>query len=181
MEDIKEKMREEMEASEKKNKNKNKNKNEPVVDKIIAPRIPDDIVYKIIIHKLNENVCKNKGYILDGYPRNIHDSQNIFEELGVANAELLPNFIFKFTGHTDEFLKNRIKTCIDHEILTSHHYTDEAINKRLNLYKNIESTDPITNYFSKFSFIEIEEIDCKSSEKDIIENCRAIIEKVKYN
>ena len=150
------------------------------MEKVVTPRIPEDLVYKIIKHKLNENICKNKGFILDGYPRNFHDSQNIFEELGVANAEILPNFIFKLTGYTDEFLKNRIKTCIDHDTLTTHHYMDEAINKRLNLYKHNESTDPITNFYSKFSFIEIEEIDCKSSEKDLIDHCRAFIEKVKY-
>ena len=181
MEELKEKIKEEMEAAEKKNKNKAKNKNEPVVEKILTPRIPDEMVYKILINKLNENICKNKGFILDGYPRNIHDAQNIFEELGVANVEILPNFIFKFIGYTDEFLKNRIKTCIDHESLNTHHYTDEAINKRLGIYKNSETTDPISNYFSKFSVIEIEELDCKSSEKELIDSCRTTIEKVILN
>jgi adenylate kinase family enzyme len=28
--------------------------------------------------RLNENDCRNRGYILDGYPRNYKDAQNIF-------------------------------------------------------------------------------------------------------
>jgi len=41
-------------------------------------RIPNDIIYKLLITRLNENDCRNRGYVLDGFPRTYQDSQNIF-------------------------------------------------------------------------------------------------------
>lgn len=41
-------------------------------------RLPDSILYRLLKIRLNENACKNRGYILDGYPRNYTDAQNIF-------------------------------------------------------------------------------------------------------
>jgi adenylate kinase family enzyme len=36
-------------------------------------RIPDDIVYNLLKIRLNENDCRNRGYILDGFPRSYKD------------------------------------------------------------------------------------------------------------
>jgi len=41
-------------------------------------RVPDELLYKVLKLKLAENACRNRGYILDGYPRTYKDSQNIF-------------------------------------------------------------------------------------------------------
>jgi adenylate kinase family enzyme len=41
-------------------------------------RVPDDIIFKLKILRINENDCRNRGYILDGYPRNYKEAQNIF-------------------------------------------------------------------------------------------------------
>jgi adenylate kinase len=46
-------------------------------DKIIV-RLPEKYIYKIMKMKLSENACRNRGYILDGYPRTFKDSQYIF-------------------------------------------------------------------------------------------------------
>jgi len=52
---------------------------EPEIDKLSLPiRIPDDIIYRLLKNRLNENDCRNRGYVLDGYPRTHKDSQNIF-------------------------------------------------------------------------------------------------------
>lgn len=37
-------------------------------------RIPDDILYKLLIDHLRRNACRNRGYILDGYPRTFKDA-----------------------------------------------------------------------------------------------------------
>ena len=51
----------------------------PEIDKdSLDIRVPDDIVYKLISNRLRENDCRNRGYILDGYPRSYEDCQNIF-------------------------------------------------------------------------------------------------------
>jgi len=41
-------------------------------------RVPDELLYRVLKLKLNENDCRNRGYILDGFPRTYKDSQNIF-------------------------------------------------------------------------------------------------------
>jgi len=37
-------------------------------------RLPDSILYRLLKIRLNENACKNRGYILDGYPRTYVDA-----------------------------------------------------------------------------------------------------------
>lgn len=35
----------------------------------LTVRLPDDILFKILKIRLTENDCRNRGYVLDGYPR----------------------------------------------------------------------------------------------------------------
>lgn len=46
-------------------------------DKLVV-RLPDDILYRLLRKRLVENECRNRGYILCGYPRSFKDAQNIF-------------------------------------------------------------------------------------------------------
>ena len=41
-------------------------------------KIDSSLVYKELKKVLTRNDCRNRGYILDGYPRNYSDAQNIF-------------------------------------------------------------------------------------------------------
>ena len=51
----------------------------PEIDKDSLPvRVPDDIVYKLLRLRLAENDCRNRGFILDGFPRNYNDARNVF-------------------------------------------------------------------------------------------------------
>lgn len=53
---------------------------EPEVDPESLPiRLPSQgIIYDLLKERLNENDCRNRGYILDGFPRNYEDCQWIF-------------------------------------------------------------------------------------------------------
>jgi len=33
-------------------------------------RFPDDLMNEAVRWRLNQNDCQNRGYVLDGYPRN---------------------------------------------------------------------------------------------------------------
>ena len=44
----------------------------------IKVRLPDKFLYKLMKMKLSENACRNRGYILDGYPRSFTDAQYVF-------------------------------------------------------------------------------------------------------
>lgn len=37
-------------------------------------RFPNEILYKLLRMKLRENACRNRGYILDGFPRTFKDA-----------------------------------------------------------------------------------------------------------
>lgn len=41
-------------------------------------KLPDKYLYRLMKMKLKENACRNRGYILDGYPRSFRDAQYIF-------------------------------------------------------------------------------------------------------
>lgn len=41
-------------------------------------RLPNKYLYKLTKLKLVENACRNRGYVLDGYPRSYRDAQYVF-------------------------------------------------------------------------------------------------------
>lgn len=50
-------------------KTRNKKKDPELDRATIKVRLPDDILYRIVRIQMNSAACKNKGFILDGYPR----------------------------------------------------------------------------------------------------------------
>lgn len=44
----------------------------------IEVRLEEKWLYTLMRAKLNENACRNRGYILDGYPRTFKDAQKVF-------------------------------------------------------------------------------------------------------
>jgi len=44
----------------------------------IKVRLPDKYLYPLMKMKLSENACRNRGYILDGFPRSFTDAQYVF-------------------------------------------------------------------------------------------------------
>lgn len=41
-------------------------------------RLPDEILFKILRLRLTDNDCRNRGYILDGFPRTYNQAQEVF-------------------------------------------------------------------------------------------------------
>jgi hypothetical protein len=51
----------------------------PEIDRTTLPiRVPDDILYRLLKKKLLENAFRNRGYILDGFPRTHKDAKYCF-------------------------------------------------------------------------------------------------------
>lgn len=47
----------------------------PEINRETLPiRLPNDILYKLLKISLTENACRNRGYILDGFPRTFKDA-----------------------------------------------------------------------------------------------------------
>jgi len=51
----------------------------PEIDQSTLPiRVPDAILWGQLIKELRKNDCRNRGYVLDGFPRTFSGAQNIF-------------------------------------------------------------------------------------------------------
>jgi adenylate kinase family enzyme len=61
------------------NYEKTRKKKDPDLDRsTIKPRLPDDLVWKVVQAKTGSPACMNKGFILDGYPRTSEDAKQVF-------------------------------------------------------------------------------------------------------
>lgn len=51
----------------------------PEIDPMsLNPTVPDEFLWKQLIKELRHNDCRNRGYVLDGFPRIYKGAQNIF-------------------------------------------------------------------------------------------------------
>ena len=180
----------EMEEAIKKGKNKQKKTDAPLDRNNIKPRLEIDLILKIFRSKLKENLCRNRGYILDGFPRSYDDALKCFYEADPEKAEddpnrlvllhdILPNSVIKLENTPDDFLKQRLKNMAEFN-LTGTHYTEEGMNRRLGLYKtsneSIKGDPSLTDFFTK-NKVEVVCLDSKSSEGELIQKAKIFFER----
>jgi adenylate kinase len=189
IEEEKDKMLEAYEEAQK--KNKNKKKGDPVPDRnSFNPRLPDDLVSQILKRKLKDNLCRNRGYILDGYPRGNPDANLVFYDIDPEKSEedlsrfvliedILPNSVIRLDDASDDFLKNRVKNMPEH-LLHNTHYNEEGMVRRLHSYRNQnESTKgdlSLSDFFLK-NKIDITSLDCKINEDEMVNRSKIFLER----
>ena len=118
-----------------------------IVDKIMSKGklVPDTLVLDIIKERILEEDCK-KGFILDGYPRNISQAESLKDVLEEISMEI-DHIIFLDVDF--DILQSRIKTRAkenNEEIRVDD--TSEVLIKRLDEYKN--QTAPLENYYNNY-------------------------------
>jgi adenylate kinase len=170
---------------------KNKKKKEPLPDKAsLNPRLPDDIVSQILKKKLTDNLYRNRGYILDGYPRGYNDAMLTYYEVDaekpedspdrlVLQTEILPNSVIRLEGASDEFLKARIKEIPDINP-SDPHLGDEAMTRRLQNYKNLNESikgEPALSDFFFKNKVSVLGIDCKLNENELVNKAKIFFER----
>ena len=135
----------------------------PEIDRDALPiRIPNDLIFRLLKMRLQENDCQNRGYILDGFPRNYKDCQNVFllkekkfdpetgEEIEEEEPELEEGQEKSWEGYiidpsifpdscivlkqTDEFLIDRVRNLPEESIVGSH-YNMADMKRRLKIYR----------------------------------------------
>lgn len=149
-------------------KTRNKKKDPELDRATIKVSLPDEILYKIVRLQMNSAACKNKGFILDGYPRTMQDAKNIFlEKLPEEHHEategtddpfpgysiiqdILPQFMIILNAE-DGSLKQRVKDLpVDKTANT--HYTEAHMDRRLKIYREsctAESGNSVQEFFMK--------------------------------
>lgn len=133
----------------------------PEIDaETLTVRLPNDILYKLLQDKLKENACRNRGYILDGFPRTYDDANECFlqpviefdeegepiepEEVELEegekkdfskhekNQKIYPKSCILLTGSNND-LVNRVKELPEEDIAGTH-YNNKDMTRRLKAY-----------------------------------------------
>ena len=168
-------------------------------------RIEDKYLHQLIRLKLNENACRNRGFVLDGYPRTFKDAQNVFlekqpivegedapaegeeAEEGVEKSnwensvlitDIAPQSVIQLECE-GEFLKQRVRE-LPEEKTAGTHWNDEGITRRLKAYKDAngqEGGDPAVHDFFRNHGIEVQTESAEGTEATNLEAFRAFIER----
>lgn len=147
----------------------NKKEGEEVNPDLIKPRIPKDLLTKAFRWALSQNPCRNRGYVLDGFPKSYDDAWGVFkvmppskdgedeEEIDrgkmILDFEIFPQSVVEFTG-TDEEIIEKAKA-LPEEIIRGTHYNLYDMNRRLKEYR-MNNFDPtglptVTDFFTENS------------------------------
>ena len=95
------------EAEEAYNKRPNKKKTDPPFDDNMYYRFSDELMSKILNRRLQENDSTTYGFILDGFPKNYKQIEELFKE-GEKSISY-PNSILLYEDIEDDICINRIK------------------------------------------------------------------------
>ena len=102
--------------------------------------VSDELVLKIVKQNLNQD---NKGWILDGYPRNLSQADSLNKVLIEINQPL--DLVF-YLDIPEEVLIKRLL------LRGRKDDTEDTIRTRVNIYK--KTTEPLIQYFKDMSLLE---------------------------
>lgn len=168
---IEELKNEEMEKYEKTRKKK-----DPDLDRsTIKVRLPNELLHKLVKAHVSSPACMNKGFILDGYPRNIVDAKAVFletiegyepkedgdEEIKgdepsgkfpgfEIDQKIIPQYTVIFEAENDQ-LKQKVKD-LPPELTEGTNKSLANMDRRLNAYRemnsNVQAATHIFNFFT---------------------------------
>ena len=192
LEELKDEMIKEAESKKKKNQEIDYSK--------IKPRVPDDLLAEAFRWRLGKNHCRNRGFILDGWPRNYADAQRMFmtkaqpaegeeavdegEEKLVVDMSLLPQHVIVLKVPTDikgaqDQLIQRVKS-LPEDILAGTHWNDEGMKRRLQKYKeenlNEKGAPAVQDFFIRNS-VDVFTVDCLKAEVEAFESLKIYVER----
>ncbi len=124
--------------------------------------VPDEVTVEIVKNRLNEEDCLSKGYLLDGFPRNLFQAEELdkFSNVEkVVNISVdLSKLLKRITGrrvcskcgesyHVD-FLNGKTDCArCGGELIQRADDNEETVGKRLAVYT--EQTKPLIDYYEK--------------------------------
>ena len=132
-------------------------------EKLIV-RLPDDLMFEFLRKRLTENDCRNRGYILDGFPRTYNQAREIFlikkkkfdKETGEEIIEeeeapeegkekswegyeirqdIFPKSFILFDAKSDEQLLQRIKDTLSEQEVFGTHNNGADMKRRIAQYR----------------------------------------------
>ena len=163
-------------AEEEYNKRPNKKKNDPPFDDNMYYRFNDEMMVRILQRRLQENDTTIYGFILDGFPKNYSQANELFSELEKNNN--LPNSVLIFNDVEDDYLINRLKTSEDFPKDNTANLILERASRRFTKLKEEKSEEnykSLHEYFNENEKINIYNIDTKKTLLEIIKETQEFI------
>jgi len=104
--------------------------------------VPDDIIFALISDRLDNKDIK-KGFIFDGFPRNLKQAQKLDDIIHEMNINL--DYVFHIDVD-EKILTSRIENRAKQEKITRKDDTSSVLIERLKVYNR--ETKPVLNYYS---------------------------------
>ena len=111
--------------------------------------VPDEIIFSLISDRLNDKDEK-KGFIFDGFPRNLKQAEKLEQIMNQRNINL--DFVFHIDVDED-ILASRIENRAKQEKITRKDDTSAVLIERLKVYNR--ETKPVLDYYSKKKVLNV--------------------------
>ena len=131
--------------------------------------VPDDIIFSLISTRLSDKEIK-KGFIFDGFPRNIKQAQKLDEIINDMDLSL--DFVFHIDVNED-VLTSRIEKRAKEEKITRKDDTSAVLIERLKVYNR--ETKPVLDHYSNQNILNV--IDGMGTIDEVSSNISMIIRK----
>ena len=131
--------------------------------------VPDNIIFSLITERLNEKDLK-KGFIFDGFPRNLKQAQKLDEIMNDLNMNL--DFVFHIDVD-EKILTSRIANRAKQEKITRKDDTSEVLIERLKVYNR--DTKPVLDHYANQNILNV--IDGMGTIDEVSSNISMIIKK----
>ena len=141
------------------------------VEKIMAngDLVPDEIIFSLITERLN-NKDVRKGFIFDGFPRNLKQAQKLDEIMDDRNINL--DFVFHIDVD-ENILTSRIENRAKQEKITRKDDTSAVLIERLKVYNR--ETKPVLEYYSNQNILNV--VNGMGTIEEVSSNISMIIKK----
>ena len=111
--------------------------------------VPDDVIFSLITERLNDKDIK-KGFIFDGFPRNLKQAQKLDEIINDMNIHL--DFVFHIDVD-EKILTSRIENRAKQEKTTRKDDTSEVLIERLKVYNR--ETKPVLDHYANQNILTV--------------------------
>ena len=131
--------------------------------------VPDEIIFSLISDRLNDNDEK-KGFIFDGFPRNLKQAEKLEQIMIQRNINL--DFVFHIDVDED-ILTSRIENRAKQEKTIRKDDTSAVLIERLKVYNR--ETRPVLDHYSNQKILNV--IDGMGSIEEVSSNISMVIKR----
>lgn len=172
----------------------NKKEGEEINPDTIKPRLPKDLLAKAFRWALGQNPCRNRGYVLDGFPKSYDDAWNVFKMMPpkktddedadeepdrskmITDFSIFPQSVIEFHGTDDELIEKVKK--LPEDIIQGSHYNLIDMRRRLKEYRaNNNNPMGMPSVLEFFNENSIEMLSLHCNDENSQDSCRIYMER----